>query len=88
MLLLWVSSQSFTQDARTSLATINFVSASTWFARSNDGDTKRKTIYYMLWNGHFFIRYNGYLIVFRHDYQPGESNSREEISLSCFGRST
>ncbi|KAH6700563.1 hypothetical protein BKA61DRAFT_636604 [Leptodontidium sp. MPI-SDFR-AT-0119] len=56
ILLLWVSSQSFTQEARSSLATTDLASAPTRFRRSNDGDTKRKTISYTPWNGRFFIR--------------------------------
>ncbi|KAH9213501.1 hypothetical protein DL95DRAFT_426043 [Leptodontidium sp. 2 PMI_412] len=61
ILLLWVSSQSFTQEARSSLATTDLASAPTRFRRSNDGDTKRKTISYTPWNGRFFIRYNGHI---------------------------
>jgi chaperone BCS1 len=87
MLLLWISSQSFTQHARSSLATTELASASTRFGRSNDGDTKQKTIYYTPWNGRFFIRYNGHLLVFRREYRAGECTGREEVSVSCFSRS-
>ncbi|KAH6670568.1 mitochondrial chaperone bcs1 [Halenospora varia] len=87
MFMIWVSSQSFAQHARSSLATTKLASALTRFRRSNDRDTKQKTIYYTPWNGCFFIRYNGHLLVFRRDYQAGEFNSQEEVSVSCFSRS-
>jgi hypothetical protein len=87
MLLLWISSQSFTKHARSSLATTELASASARFGRSNDGDTKQKTIYYTPWNGRFFIRYNGHLLVFRREYRSGEITGREEVSVSCFSRS-
>lgn len=31
--------------------------------------------------------YKGHLLVFRHQHQVGEFSSREEVSISCFGRS-
>ncbi|KAH6675906.1 BCS1 N terminal-domain-containing protein [Halenospora varia] len=87
MLMIWISSQSFAQHARSSLATTELASALTRFRRSNDRETKQKTIYYTPWNGRFFIRYNGHLLVFRRDYRAGEFNSREVVSVSCFSRS-
>jgi chaperone BCS1 len=87
MLMMWISSQSFTKHARSSLATTELASASTRFGRSNNRDTKQKTIYYTPWNGRFFIRYNGHLLVFRREYRSGEITGREEVSISCFSRS-
>ncbi|CZR67190.1 related to BCS1 protein precursor [Phialocephala subalpina] len=87
MFIMWTASQSFTQHARSSLATTELSSTSARPGRSNDGDTKQKTIYYTPWNGRFFIWYNGYLLVFRREYRAGEFNSREEVSVSCFSRS-
>ncbi|RDL41311.1 uncharacterized protein BP5553_01290 [Venustampulla echinocandica] len=75
------------EDVRSSLATTDLASASTQLRRSNDEDTKRKTIFYTPWNGRFFIQYHGHLIVFRREHRAGEFNSREEVSLSCFSRS-
>jgi chaperone BCS1 len=87
MLMMWISSQNFAQHARSSLATTELASTSTRFGRSNNEDTKQKTIYYTPWNGRFFIRYNGHLLVFRREYRTGEITSREEVSVSCFSRS-
>jgi mitochondrial chaperone BCS1 len=85
--MTWISSQSFTQHARSSLATTDLASASTRLWSSNNEDTKQKTIYYTPWNGRFFIRYNGHLLVLRREYRTGEFTSREEVSISCFSRS-
>jgi hypothetical protein len=87
MLLLWVSSQSVSRHARSSLATTELASVSTRFGRSNDGNMKQKTVYYTPWNGSFSIRYHGHLLVFRREFRPREFNSREEVSVSCFSRS-
>ena len=87
MLLLQISSQSFTKHARSSLATTELASTSTRFGHSNNGDTKQKTIYYMPQNRRFFIWYNSYLVVFWHEYQSREITSQEEVSVSCFSKS-
>jgi BCS1 N terminal len=87
MLMKWISSQDFTQYARSSLVTTDLATAMPRFGRSNDGDTKQKTIYYTPWNGRFFIRYKGHLIVFRREYRAGEFTGREEVSISCYSRS-
>jgi mitochondrial chaperone BCS1 len=89
MLMLWISSQSFAQNARSSLATTDLASSLNRSRNDppNDGDANKKTLYYTPWNGRFFMRYKGRLLVFRRQYKAGEFSSREEVSISCFGRS-
>ena len=82
MLIIWISSQSFTQHARSSLATTDIdLLHLTRFRRSNDGDTKQKTIYYTPWNGRFLFWYNGHLLVFRREYRVWRSALVEKRSL-------
>ncbi|KAF8855973.1 P-loop containing nucleoside triphosphate hydrolase protein, partial [Acephala macrosclerotiorum] len=89
ILMLWISSQSFAQNARSSLVTTEL--ASSLNRSRNDGsngrDSNKKTLYYTPWNGRFFMWYKGRLLVFRREYRAGEFSSREEVSISCFGRS-
>ena len=89
MLMLWTSSQNFAQNARSSLVTTGLASSLKRSRNdpSNGGDANKKTLYYTPWNGSFFMRYKGRLLVFRRQYQAGEFSSREEVSISCFGRS-
>ena len=88
MLMLWISSQSFAQNARSSLVTTDL--ASSLRSRndiSNGGNVNTKTLYYTPWNGRFFMWYKGCLLVFRRECRAREFSSREEVSVSCFGRS-
>ena len=87
--MLWISSQSFVKNARSSLVTTDLASSLNRSSKdpSNDGDANKKTLYYTPWNGRFFMRYKGRLLVFRREYQAGEFSSREEVSISCFSRS-
>jgi hypothetical protein len=87
--MLWISSQSFAQNARSSLVTTDLGSSLNHSRNdpSNGGDTNKKTLYYTPWNGRFFMRYKGRLLVFRREHRAGEFNSREEVSISCFSRS-
>jgi chaperone BCS1 len=89
MLMLWTSSQSFAKNARSSLVTTDLASSLNRSRNdpSNGGDANKKTLYYTPWNGRFFMRYKGRLLVFRRQYQAGDYSSREEVSISCFGRS-
>ncbi len=50
-------------------------------------DMNKKTLYYTPWNRRFFIQYKGRLLVFCRQYQAREFNSREEVSISYFGKS-
>jgi chaperone BCS1 len=84
MLMLWTSSQSFAQNARSSLVTTNLASA----LNGLRNDANKKTVYYTPWNGRFFMRYQGRLLVFRRYYQATSLISREEVSISCFGKSS
>jgi chaperone BCS1 len=87
--MLWISSQSFAQNARSSLVTTDLASSLNRSRNdsSNGGDANKKTLYYTPWNGRFFMRYKGRLLVFRREHRAGEFSSREEVSISCFGRS-
>jgi len=85
MLMTWISHQNVAQHARSSLASTEMISAVTRFRRPINGDVKPKTIYYTPWNGRFFIRYNSYLLVFRHQYRSRDTD--EEASVSCYGKS-
>jgi chaperone BCS1 len=87
--MLWISSQSFAQNACSSLVTTDLASSLNRSRNdlSNGGDANKKTLYYTPWNGRFFMRYKGRLLVFRRQYQAGDFSSREEVSISCFGRS-
>ena len=89
MFMLWTSSQSFAKNARSSLVTTDLASSLNRSTNdpSNGGDANKKTLYYTPWNGRFFMRYKGRLLVFRRQYQAGDFSSREEVSISCFGRS-
>jgi mitochondrial chaperone BCS1 len=89
MLMLWTSSQSFAKNARSSLVTTDLASSLNRSRNdpSNGGDGNKKTLYYTPWNGRFFMPYKGRLLVFRRQYQARDYSSREEVSISCFGRS-
>jgi chaperone BCS1 len=89
MLMLWISSQSFAQNARSSLVTTDLASSLNRSRndRSNGGDANKKTLYYTPWNGRFFLRYKSRRLVFRRHFKAGEISSREDVSISCFGRS-
>jgi mitochondrial chaperone BCS1 len=89
MLMLWISSQSFAQNARSSLVTTDLAFSLNRSRNnpSNGRDANKKTLYYTPWNRRFFIRYKGRLLVFRRQYRAGDYSSREEVSISCFGRS-
>jgi chaperone BCS1 len=87
--MLWVSSQSFAQNASSSLVTTDLASSlnRSRNGHSNGGDVNKKTLYYTPWNGRFLVRYKSHRLLFRRQHQPGEFNSREEVSISCFGKS-
>jgi chaperone BCS1 len=89
MLMLWVSSQSFAQNARSSLVTADLASSLNRSRNdpSNGGDANKKTLYYTPWNGRFPLWYKGRRLAFRRQYQAGDFSSREEVSISCFGKS-
>jgi chaperone BCS1 len=89
MLMLWICSQKFAQNARSSIATTDLASSlnRSRSDRSNGGDVNKKTLYFTPWNRRFFWRYKGRLLVFRRQYQAGEYSSREDVSISCFGKS-
>lgn len=89
MFMLWTSSQSFAKNARSSLVTTDLASSLNRSRNdpSNSGDANKKTLYYTPWNGRFLMRYKGRVLVFRRQYQAGDFSSREEVSISCFGRS-
>ena len=86
--MLWISSQSIAENARSSLVTTDL--ASSLNRSRNDppksGDVNKKTLYYTPWNGRFPMWYKGHLLVLRR-HQAGELISREEVSISCVGRS-
>jgi chaperone BCS1 len=86
--MLWISSQSSSQNARSSLVTTDLASSLSRSRNdpSNGGDANKK-LYYTSWNRHFFMRYKDRLLVFRRHYQAGNFGSRGEVSISCFGRS-
>ncbi|KAH7374065.1 BCS1 N terminal-domain-containing protein [Cadophora sp. MPI-SDFR-AT-0126] len=89
MLMLWISSQSFAQNARSSLATTDLAPSLNRSRNNhpNGRDANKRTLSYTPWNGRFLMPYNGRLLVFRRQYQPGDFRSREDVSISCFGRS-
>ncbi|KAG9230394.1 BCS1 N terminal-domain-containing protein [Amylocarpus encephaloides] len=88
MLMLWISSQSFTQNARSSLITTDLASSlRSRNGLSNGGNANKKALYYTPWNRRFFMWYKGRLLVFRREYRAREFSSREEVTISCFGRS-
>jgi mitochondrial chaperone BCS1 len=89
MLMLWVSSQSFAKNARSSLVTTDLASSLNRSRNdpSNGGDANKKTLYYTPWNGSFPLRYKGRRLVFRRQYQAGDFSSREDVYISCLGRS-
>ena len=89
MFMLWISSQSFAQNARSSLVTTDLASSLNRSRNdpSNSGDVNKKTLYYTPWNGRFLMWYKGHRLVFRRQYKAGDFSSREEVSISCFGRS-
>ena len=87
--MLWISAQSFAQNASSLLVTTDLAASLNRSRnhRSNGGDANKKTLYYTPWNGRFFVQYKGRRLVFRRQYQAGEFRSREEVSISCFGNS-
>jgi chaperone BCS1 len=92
MLISWVSSQPFAQSARSSLASVNLkfpgrLNGPKSHTDSIDGSNK-KHLHYAPWNGSLYFWYKHHLLVFRRMQKHGEFGlSREEISISCFGRS-
>jgi mitochondrial chaperone BCS1 len=98
MLIIWVSAQRFSHDARSSLASTDMTSPWGWHGpprrpnalHSDSGSKKKKPLYYVPWNGRFFFWYRGHLLMFRRMQQAKEGRSsaqQEEVSISCFGRS-
>ncbi|KAH8585785.1 putative mitochondrial chaperone bcs1 [Bisporella sp. PMI_857] len=89
ILMLWISSQSFAQKARSSLVTTDLacIMNASGNDSSNGGDVNKKTYYYTLWNGRFLMWYKGRPLVFRRENRAGDFSCREEVSISCFSRS-
>jgi chaperone BCS1 len=87
--MLWISAQSFAQNASSLLVTTDLAASLNRSRnhRSNGGDANKKTLYYTPWNGRFFVQYKGRRLAFRRQHQAGEFRSREEVSISCFGNS-
>lgn len=90
MLMLWISSQSFVQNTRSCLVTTDLATSLNHAKNnhSNDRDQKKRSLSYTPWNGSFFMWYKGCLIVFRRQFHAGDFRSREDVSISCFGRSS
>ena len=90
MLISWVSSQPFARSARSSLASVDLKSPGQWSGRTwQTGSVNKKPLHYAPWNGRFCFWHRHHLLMFRRMQKHGEFRfPREEVSLSCFGRSS
>ncbi|CRG92848.1 putative mitochondrial chaperone BCS1-B [Talaromyces islandicus] len=86
MLLAWISTQPFADEVQSSLASVGPRQRRV-FACDNSSEYKKKTLTYAPWNGSFIFWYKNHLLQFSCRVKEGPFNSREELRLSCIGRS-
>ncbi|EGE08382.1 hypothetical protein TEQG_07492 [Trichophyton equinum CBS 127.97] len=83
MLIAWVSVQPFAQNAYSTLVSVGARERS-FYIDYNDHGPQRKSLLFSPYNGSFIFWYNGYPLVFRCFHKDG---GKDEISISCIGRS-
>lgn len=84
MLVTWISSQPFAHKAGSSLASVG---AGREFANSHSDGDQKKPLQYTPWNGSFSFWYKNRLLTFRCIQKEDRIFPKEEISVSCVGRS-
>ncbi|KAL5373610.1 hypothetical protein PMIN06_012491 [Paraphaeosphaeria minitans] len=84
MLISWVCAQPFAQSARTSLVTVNLKPTT-----SGDGPIDKKPLHFSPCNGRSYFWHKRNLFIFaRHRSQEQFGCTREEVTLSYFGRNS
>jgi chaperone BCS1 len=87
MLMEWLSSQPFTDDLSSSLASVG--ARKRRFTRGHSDKSLKKPLQYSPWNGAFTFWYKKHLITFRSMQREDPFlSSKEDMSISCIGRSS
>jgi chaperone BCS1 len=86
MLLTWVSSEPFAHRASSFLASVGATRKG--FANRYSDGSQKKPLHYSPWNGSFSFWYKNRLLTFRSVQNENRFFPKEEISVSCIGRST
>jgi chaperone BCS1 len=84
MLVAWISSQPFSHKARSSLVSVG--TRRRGLADDHSDGNQKKHLQYSPWNGSFSFLYKNRVLTFRSVQKEGRI-FREEISVSCIGRS-
>jgi chaperone BCS1 len=82
MLLNWISIQPFARTASSSMVSVRDMQRRV-FVDDHAMQTKTKPLHYSPWNVSLWFQYKNHLLMF----QCTEKDSRQEISISCIGRS-
>lgn len=85
MLVTWVSSQPFAHRASSFLASVG--AKKRGFANGHSDGSQKKPLQYSPWNGSFSFWYKNHLHTFRSMQNDNRFFPKEEISVSCIGRS-
>jgi mitochondrial chaperone BCS1 len=85
MLVTWISFQPFAHKASSSLASVG--ARIRGFADGHSDGSQKKPLQYSPWNGTFFFWYKKHLFTFRSVQSENRFFPKEEISVSCIGRS-
>jgi chaperone BCS1 len=86
MLVTWVSSQPFAHRASSFLASVGATRRG--FANGHSDGSQKKPLQYSPWNGSFSFWYKNRLLTFRSMQNENRFFPKEEISVSCIGRSS
>ncbi|EQL29692.1 hypothetical protein BDFG_07745 [Blastomyces dermatitidis ATCC 26199] len=84
MLIAWVSDQPFAHKARSSLVSVGGQRRA--YANVYSNAYTKKPLHFSPWNGSFFFLYKNHLLRFQ--CLQKEGSDREEVSVSCIGRSS
>ena len=84
MLVAWISSQPFSHKARSSLVSVG--ARRRGYVDDHSDGNQKKPLQYSPWNGSFSFWYKNRLLTFRSVQKEGRI-FREEVSVSCIGRS-
>ncbi|KAL2384082.1 hypothetical protein RJ035_005482 [Blastomyces gilchristii] len=80
MLKTWVSDQPFARKARSSIVSVGY-------ADDHSNAHAKNPLRFSPYNGSFFFWYGNHLLRLRCEQKDSSSGEREEVSVSCFGRS-
>ena len=86
MLVTWLYSQPFAHRASSFLASVGVRKRG--FANGHSDGSQKKPLQYSPWNGSFSFWYKNRLLTFRSVQNENRFFPKEEISVSCIGRSS